>query len=277
MGGINILPNVGAAIAGQVAVKVITGSALETFQSLTGPWRPPQWGKPAVYMITVTGNENTVTTGQSNVVGTQNGTVVLSAAPATATTMLVFDAVLRARHSQGLQITEHPIQTGANISDHAYLLPFRLTLEIGMSDAMAQYKTGMWVGASSKSVSAYQTLLKLQAARVFLTLTTRLQTYQNMLIEEITPEEDSKTIAGLRATISFKQVFTATVATQDESARPNTTDNTQLATVQPQPTPPAITQQYAVNPPADPTVSGSGFWTSVAHAIGSVNQGFVPP
>jgi hypothetical protein len=166
-----------------------------------------------------------------------------------------------------LQITEHPIQTGANISDHAYLQPFRLSLEIGMSDVMDAFAAGMWVGSTSKSVSTYQTLLQLQSARLFLTLTTRLSTYQNMLIENISADEEAKTIAGLRATISFKQVFTATVAQQSLSSRPNATNATQLATVQPQAPTAAVTQQYAVVPPSNPTVEGAGFWSSAANYL----------
>ena len=271
MGGIVITPNVGAALAGQVAVKIVTGNGAQpsnTPNTPPGPWRPPQWqsGK-ATYMITVPSNGGVDIASQNSVSQNTAGMYTLTPPPARGPSMFVFDAVKRARHTQQLQITEHPIQTGANISDHAYLLPFRLTLEIGISDAMDSFSPGMWVGSTSKSVSAYQTLLQLQAARVFLVLTTRLATYQNMMIEDISPDEDSTTVASLRATITFKQVFTATVSQQTISARPNATDTTQLATVQPQPVSAAVTQQYAVKSPSNPTVTGSGFWSSVVSAL----------
>lgn len=56
-----------------------------------------------------------------------------------------FDAFLREDHELGIRITEHPVQNGANISDHAYSLPVRLTLEILVSDAMDQILPGQFV------------------------------------------------------------------------------------------------------------------------------------
>lgn len=261
-------------MAGQLQVAVVRGAT--TKPSITapnvppGPWTPPQWNKPATYMLTV----NPLPPRSSTA---EDGTAMLSIQPSL---IYVFDAVLRARHNQTLQITEHPVQDGANISDHAYLLPFRLTLDIGISDAMAQYTSASSTGAnntryqkwnaggsSSKSVSAYQTLLNIQESRRFLTLTTRLATYGNMLIESVAPEESHETIASLRATVTFKQVFTGTVSTVEISARPNATDDTQQATVQPSPIPPAVSNQYAVAAPSDPIVPGSGAWSSSTQGI----------
>ena len=270
-GGAIIAAATGAEIASAISVDIVTGAPPQQGDTTSKAakqapryWRPPQWNKPAVYMITVQGN---VGTSDTSNLGPVQGTITTKSL---ATTMYVFDAVVRASHNLQLQITEHPVQTGANISDHAYMLPFRVTLEIGISDAMAQFggKANDWTGTTSKSVSAFQTLMSLQANRVFLTLSTRLYTYSNMMIESIAPEETNATIASLRATVTFKQVFTATVATQSVSARPNTTDNTQLATQQAVPPPAAVQQQYSVTPPATPQIPGSGFWTSVANALG---------
>lgn len=266
MTGIDITPSVGAAIAGQVAVKIVKGTTQQTSvgpqDASKTPWRPPQWNQPATYMLTVQGTEGLASNTPQEVQSSSPDQPLQ--VKTIATTHYVFDAVIRAHHNQSLQITEHPIQVGANISDHAYLMPFRLSLEIGVSDAMDAYAAGMWSGSQSKSVAAYQTLLALQAARVFITVSTRLKTYTNMMIESISPEEDLRTVASLRATITFKQVFTVAVALQEVSARPNSTDQTQLATVQPQPVPAPVANQYAVTPPANPTVAGSGLWSSVA-------------
>ena len=46
-----------------------------------------------------------------------------------------FDAFLRSTHTSRLKITDHPVQTGAALTDHSYLEPQELTMEIGMSDA----------------------------------------------------------------------------------------------------------------------------------------------
>jgi hypothetical protein len=157
-----------------------------------------------------------------------------------------FDAILRVDHFQELTATRHPVQNGAPIVDHAYLQPARVVLEIGMSDALAVYSGGQFFsnpfsGNPSKSVSAYQALITLQELRIPLQLTTRLNTYQNMLIESIRSPDDLKTRYGLRATITFIQILTATVVTNNQSARPNASQQTNPGTTQPTAVPQSIT------------------------------------
>src|SRR5579871_3093056 len=155
-----------------------TPTAAPTTQADSGEiWRPPQWNKPAPYLITLT---------QDNPSG---GEAIV--------TNYYFDAVLRSRHHTELRKTEQPTQIGANSVDHSYMLPAKLVLEIGMSDAMDRYAPDNYTSNSSKSVSAYQTLVDLQTMRVPLTVTTRLTTFQNMLIDSISTEESSRTSNGL--------------------------------------------------------------------------------
>ncbi len=144
-----------------------------------------------------------------------------------------FDAVIRADHDSTLRITEHPIQTGANISDHAYQMPSRLTLEVRMSDAMDCIIQGQYGGGTTKSVAAYETLLDLQAKRLPLDITTRLKTYSNMLIEHISAPDDVKTLFGLKCIITFRELFTAEVSMEKVSARPQVTKPTSQNTVFP--------------------------------------------
>ena len=216
-----------------------------------GAYRPPQWTGPAMVSITVipqTQASTTSTDAAGNVSTTINGT---------ATTTYVFDAVLGLDHDQRLEKTHHPVQTGADISSHAYLMPARLTLEVGMSDVMDSYAhsavnsvaTGSsiitpWIGSASKSVSAYQTILGLQQARQPLTVTTRLRTYTNMVILSVSPREDYRTITGLRMRVEFEQIFTASTTTAPVSARSNDTGTTGLGTVSPSSVPTATQQQF---------------------------------
>jgi hypothetical protein len=184
----------------------------------------------------------------------------------TATTTYVFDAVLELEHEQRLEKTHHPVQTGADISSHAYLMPARCVMYILMSDAVDSYSHSAanavakgnsiitpWIGTStSKSVNAYQTIIGLQAARQPLTVTTRLRTYTNMVITSVSPREDYKTIAGLRMRVEFEQIFTASVSTQPVSARPNDTQSSGLGAVNPSQVP-ASTQSQFQQPQANAT------------------------
>jgi len=224
-----------------------------------GAYRPPQWTRPAMVSITVTPTtlaSTTTTDAAGNVSATIN---------ATATTTYVFDAVLGLEHDQRLEKTHHPVQTGADISSHAYLMPARLSLDVGMSDVMDSYAhsfanasaTGAsiitpWVGRASKSVSAYQTILSLQQSRQPLTVTTRLRTYTNMVILAVSPREDFRTITGLRMRVDFEQIFTASTTTTPVSARSNDTQTSGLGVVSPSPVPTSTQQQFQ-QPQAPPS------------------------
>lgn len=145
-----------------------------------------------------------------------------------------FDAVLREDHSSALRITEHPVQSGANISDHAYFMPFRLVLDIGMSDVMGSFVPGQYGFFSSKSMAAYQTLLNIQKTRQPVTVVTRLNRYDNMMIENILAPVDSRTTFGVRMIVNLKQILTAFVGetSAPDSTSPHTTDTTQKGSVQ---------------------------------------------
>lgn len=145
---------------------------------------------------------------------------------------MFFDAFLRLDHTSKLNITSHPVQTGANISDHAYLEPKQITIEIGMSDVAKDLITNQFSGGWSKSVTAYQKLRELQASRVPLDVLTRLGIYRNMLIETITAPDDYRTLSGLKATITMKEVLVASVQTVKVSANPHMTDYTNRGEVQ---------------------------------------------
>lgn len=132
---------------------------------------------------------------------------------------LFFDAVLNVSTEHGATVTSHPVQSGANISDHMYLEPVQITMEIGMSDAMASMVRGQWTGASTKSISAYRKLCELQAARIPFTVLTRLNKYPNMVIRSISVNDNANTLYGLRATVNLQQLILASVSTEKVSAR----------------------------------------------------------
>lgn len=217
-------------------------------------WRPPQWSKPAMVSITVPAGYTTTTPDNTPISDDANGVGFTTTKP-TAATSYVFDAVLAAEHEQSLTKTRHPVQTGASISSHAYIEPAQLVLYVLMSDAVAQYTAAnqtappyvqRWTGNPSKSVSAYRQVLALQSARIPLTVTTRLRTYYNMLILNVSPREDAKTITGARFRIEFEQLFVANIQTNPVSARPNDTQSTGLGAVNVQPPAPSINTQFNV-------------------------------
>lgn len=139
---------------------------------------------------------------------------------------LIFDAIFSTQHDTSLNITEHPVQTGADISDHAYEEAARLSFDIGMSDVMESLIPGQFSSNNSRSVSAYSKLRELQSQRLPITVVTRLGTYNNMMIETISTTDDNKTAYGLRATVALKQIFVASVITVKISERPHKSTQT---------------------------------------------------
>jgi len=144
-----------------------------------------------------------------------------------------FDAFLQIDHESSLTITSHPVETGASISDHAFVNPALLTMQIGMSDAAEVLSIDQFTQGPTRSVTAYQVLLELQRLRIPMQVMTRLKIYKNMLIETISVPDDYTTAYGLKATVVMKEVLVATVQTVKISARPQVTDSTNRGVVEP--------------------------------------------
>lgn len=183
-----------------------------------GPWRPPQWNNLP------TEKEQLILV-KTNIAG------------------FFFDAVLKEEHTSTLKITEHPVQTGVNITDHAYMEPARLVMELGMSDVMDALYPGQFEGSYTKSVSAYRVLLDLQKSRLPLQVLTRLYLYQNMLIESISAPDNYTTLYGLRCTVTLREIMVVDVMQTTVSARPQITGSTPKGTVQPIEPPPTVARQ----------------------------------
>lgn len=141
-----------------------------------------------------------------------------------------FDAFLNVDHKSDLEVTEHPVQTGASISDHSFLKPKELSMKIGMSDSAKSLVKGQFTGSWSRSVSAYKILKELQRLRVPIQIMTRLGVYKNMLVTSIVVSDDYTTLYGLRADVTFKEVLVAQVRTVKLSKKKQVTGSTNAGT-----------------------------------------------
>ena len=140
---------------------------------------------------------------------------------------LVFDAVLKTDHTSKLTVTSHPIESGANISDHAFIEPAEITVEIGMTDCNG-------VGVSDKM---FKSLQALQFSRQRITVVTRYRTYQNMLIVSMSVPDDFMTMNALKAMLMLREipvVGTQTVTVAERASRQaQKSGSTNNGTVQP--------------------------------------------
>lgn len=140
-----------------------------------------------------------------------------------------FDGFMKVEHNSILRITNHPIQTGANISDHAYEEPVELNMTILMSDAMksiSEDSETQFAGiAYTRSVGAYRILRQLQQQKKVFSVGTRLNTYDNMMIASLVANDDSDTLYGLNVNLGLKQIFVVNEKTVKVSSRQQTTDS----------------------------------------------------
>lgn len=174
----------------------------------TASYRPLDWGsqpdaKDPVFMQTL-----------SNIAEVRKETNLETGKKEDVVYGYFFDAFLRESHTGTVRITDHPVQTGANISDHAYNLPDKLTLEIFVSDNMDCVIADQFSELYTKSLSAYKILRELKEKRQPLSIRTRLHPYENMLIETMTTNDDYKTANSLRCTIMLRQIIMAEVTNQ---------------------------------------------------------------
>lgn len=209
----SILSTIDTAYSSYNLYKILTNTVTAvSITAQTTPWQPTQWKG-------LSSDEATLISLKTGIYDSNNSNYYF------------FDAIFHETHTTTVRMTEHPVQTGANIVDHAYMMPNRLSLEIGMSDAMQSLVTTEWTGSYTKSVSAYQKLKELQKNRLPLTVHTRLNTYENMVIDSITTDDNFKTYHGLRATINMTQLLVAVVATVSSSSDSQTTGTTSSGTV----------------------------------------------
>lgn len=151
---------------------------------------------------------------------------------------MVADVTIEEQHTDTLIITEHPVEQGASISDHAYHNPSELVLRVAWSNSSVQ--AGLGPGYVQE---IYDQLLIMQAQRIPFNILTGKRSYANMLIRSIAVTTDQHTENALFVTLICREVImvqtgTVTVPPASQSKLPRTTvPPTNIAPQQLQPAP----------------------------------------
>lgn len=109
------------------------------------------------------------------------------------------------RHHDELVITDHPVEQGASISDHAYKKPAEVTMTIAWSNSSLGSIASFQFGSYNQFI--YKNLLALQASRTPFALSTGKRRYQNMLIQSLDTTTDAKTENSLIVTLHCREVI----------------------------------------------------------------------
>ncbi|WP_447867181.1 phage baseplate protein [Rahnella bonaserana] len=125
--------------------------------------------------------------------------------------LIIPDVVVSEKHQDALEITEHPVEIGAPVSDHSYKRPAEVTMEMGFSgggsllDFADTSSIGISLGTSPKEI--YQQILDLQASRVPFDVTTGKRQYSNMLIRDIDVTTDRTSENVLMCVLTLREVI----------------------------------------------------------------------
>jgi hypothetical protein len=142
---------------------------------------------------------------------------------------LVFDATFEEKHTSELEVTDNPVETGVVVSDHAYMKPYKLTISAGVSDAQLHPRVGDQFQGASRSKTAYDLLLKLQAAAEPFDVQTGLKLYNNMICTSIRVSQDKETSQVLSFEADFRSVLVVTTQTVKYPRRKSGTTSRQAS------------------------------------------------
>lgn len=161
---------------------------------------------------------------------------------------IIPDCVIEETHDDRLQITSHPVESGAEVSDHAYKQNMTIEMRIAFSDSThhgTRDQYGKNVGQVGGARERYEQLVALQAIREPFTVATSKRLYRNMLVLGITEVNDARSRYTTPITLRLQEVRITDVtmsgsgevtAPPSEQANPETTAPQQDAgTVTPAP------------------------------------------
>ena len=113
---------------------------------------------------------------------------------------------VREKHESDLTITKVPVEQGADITDHAFREPDKISIEIVDQNAAATWNA----------------LKRFQQSRVPFVLVSGLQVYKNLLIEHMEAERDVEFSKVLRGKVDLSEIIIVGTAyeadTGDESS-----------------------------------------------------------
>lgn len=158
--------------------------------------------------------------------------------------LMIPDVVVTERHSDALEITEHPVERATNagtgfISDHSYRRPSEVVMEIGFAGggSLLDFYDTRNIGLSTPLNSmgpkeVYAELLKMQQERQLIDVTTGKRLYTNMVIRTLDVTTDRASENVLMATVTLREVITTQTQTISVAAKENMKEGVNTSAVQ---------------------------------------------
>lgn len=109
-------------------------------------------------------------------------------------------------HQSDAEVTDDPVESGANITDHVKLNPVIVTLVGIVSDTPIGDLAERRQLDDVHSATAYDTLAEIQNRRETVTIETSLRLYDNMILKNLGIPRTVTTGDSLQFTVTFKQI-----------------------------------------------------------------------
>ncbi len=140
----------------------------------------------------------------------------LLAEPQTVIGTLIPHVIVEETYRDEVIITDHPVERGAAITDHAFVRPSQLEIRCGWSNSTA--------GTEGYIESVYQQMLTLLRKREPFDVFTPRRMYTSMLIQGIQVTRDERTNSVLNCSISLREIIIAQTQTTQGSESGGVTD-----------------------------------------------------
>lgn len=150
--------------------------------------------------------------------------------------LLVPSVIIAEKHQDALEITEHPVEVGAAVNDHAYKRAAEVTMEVGFAgggsllDFVDTSTIGLSLGKSPEEV--YQELCDLQESRQPFDVITGKRKYSNMLIRgiEVTTDKTSENV--LMCVLTLREVIMSQTESVTVADKENMQDGVSTSAMQ---------------------------------------------
>lgn len=134
------------------------------------------------------------------------------------------NVTIEEEHTDTLTITNHPVQSGASIVDHAFKNPAELVMQVGWSNSssiLTALVSGSLFGQGILDVNdIYKRMLELQEQCELLNVVTGKRTYKNMLIKQLRLTNTVDTENALILTVTLQQIIIVQVSTTTAGQTP---------------------------------------------------------
>jgi len=127
-------------------------------------------------------------------------------------TVFTFDAGFSESPTDEAEVTRHPVEDGADITDHVQDLPARLSLVVGLTNSPLPEQGPM---AKNRDLDLYLELLDVKRRGELLQVVTGLRVYDNMVLTRVAPTRTARSGQALEINIDFEEVKLTTTETVD--------------------------------------------------------------